>query len=147
MDSVLTVRQVAEQFHVSADVVRRWLNDGKIKGKRVGRSWQISQKAIDKKIKEDSTWEYWHINLYIRDLGLILVGYRGKENVKDYRQFETDMLGEGFEGELPVSFWTKFMDILPEGKPWNDIRKQISKAIEEGRANRKEMKAEEEAHE
>ena len=128
MDNVLTVRQVARQFNVSEDVVRRWLNDGKIEGKRVGRSWQISREAIDRKAKEDDTWDYYTIHLFLPYLSLTLDGFRGKERRRDHQTFRTDVHAKR---DLPLAFWTKFAAILPEGEPWDDVRKAISKRIEE----------------
>lgn len=147
MDVIWTVKQVAERFHVSADVVRRMLNEGRLQGKRVGRSWQIPQQAIINKIKEDNVWDCYGLDLTPSHLTMTLEGYRGRERVRDYLRIETDMLDEGkvagFEDFLPVSFWTKFADILPQGEPWDDIRKKITRAIEEGQTLRKEIKAEE----
>jgi excisionase family DNA binding protein len=40
-DDILTVAQVAEQFGVTPQTVRAWIDSGKLKGGRVGKAYRI----------------------------------------------------------------------------------------------------------
>ena len=40
-DDILTVAQVAAQFHVTPQTVRSWIDSGKLKGGRVGKAYVI----------------------------------------------------------------------------------------------------------
>lgn len=40
-DEILTVAQVAEQFGVTPQTVRAWIDSGKLKGGRVGKAYRI----------------------------------------------------------------------------------------------------------
>jgi excisionase family DNA binding protein len=40
-DEILTVAQVAEQFAVTPQTVRAWIDSGKLKGGRVGKAYRI----------------------------------------------------------------------------------------------------------
>jgi excisionase family DNA binding protein len=40
-DEILTVAQVAAQFHVTPQTVRSWIESGKLKGGRVGKAYVI----------------------------------------------------------------------------------------------------------
>lgn len=46
MAKILTVRQAAELLQASEETVRDWLRRGRIPGRRVGRSWRISEEAL-----------------------------------------------------------------------------------------------------
>jgi excisionase family DNA binding protein len=46
MAKILTVRQAAELLQASEETVRDWLRRGRIPGRRVGRSWRISEDAL-----------------------------------------------------------------------------------------------------
>ncbi len=46
MARILTVRQAAEVLQASEETVRDWLRRGRIPGRRVGRSWRISEDAL-----------------------------------------------------------------------------------------------------
>jgi acetyl-CoA synthetase len=41
-----TVDEVAEKLKVDAETVRRWLQDEKLKGVKMGKSWRISESAL-----------------------------------------------------------------------------------------------------
>lgn len=46
MARILTVRQAAELLQASEETVRDWLRRRRIPGRRVGRSWRISEEAL-----------------------------------------------------------------------------------------------------
>jgi excisionase family DNA binding protein len=45
-DEILTVAQVAAQFHVTAQTVRSWIDSGKLKGGRVGKAYVILRRDV-----------------------------------------------------------------------------------------------------
>jgi excisionase family DNA binding protein len=45
-DDILTVAQVAAQFHVTPQTVRSWIDSGKLKGGRVGKSYVILRRDV-----------------------------------------------------------------------------------------------------
>jgi excisionase family DNA binding protein len=60
-DEILTVAQVAEQFRVTPQTVRAWIDSGKLKGGRVGKAYRIlrgdvyamvEQAAIERQVRE-----------------------------------------------------------------------------------------------
>jgi excisionase family DNA binding protein len=60
-DEILTVAQVAEQFAVTPQTVRAWIDSGKLKGGRVGKAYRIlrgdvyamvEQAAVERRSRE-----------------------------------------------------------------------------------------------
>ncbi|MFW6027034.1 MAG: helix-turn-helix domain-containing protein [Candidatus Woesearchaeota archaeon] len=51
---LLTVEQVAGMLQMNEEVIRRYLRDNKIKGFKVGRSWRVKEKDLNKFIEERS---------------------------------------------------------------------------------------------
>lgn len=47
MDQLYTTKQVSEILNVHHFTVNRWLLDGKIKGSKIGKSWQIKKSEVD----------------------------------------------------------------------------------------------------
>lgn len=47
MDQLYTVKQVAGILNVHPFTVNRWLLGGKIKGSKIGKSWQIKKSEVD----------------------------------------------------------------------------------------------------
>lgn len=47
-DELMTVAEVAEFFRVVPMTVYRWVQQGKIRGVRVGRTWRIPRSEVDK---------------------------------------------------------------------------------------------------
>jgi excisionase family DNA binding protein len=45
-DDILTVAQVADQFHVTPQTVRSWIDSGKLKGGRVGKAYVILRRDV-----------------------------------------------------------------------------------------------------
>jgi excisionase family DNA binding protein len=45
-DEILTVAQVAEQFCVTPQTVRAWIDSGKLKGGRVGKAYRIVRRDV-----------------------------------------------------------------------------------------------------
>jgi excisionase family DNA binding protein len=45
-DDILTVAQVAAQFHVTPQTVRSWIDSGKLKGGRVGKAYVILRRDV-----------------------------------------------------------------------------------------------------
>jgi excisionase family DNA binding protein len=45
-DEILTVAQVAEQFGVTPQTVRAWIDSGKLKGGRVGKAYRILRRDV-----------------------------------------------------------------------------------------------------
>jgi excisionase family DNA binding protein len=41
-----TVEETAELLGVTVYTIRRWLKDGKLSGKRVGKFWRISKESV-----------------------------------------------------------------------------------------------------
>jgi excisionase family DNA binding protein len=46
-ERLLTPAEVAEQLQLHPNTVRRFLNEGKIRGKWIGRVWRVEPSAID----------------------------------------------------------------------------------------------------
>lgn len=49
---MLKAKEVAEILHLNERTVRRWLNDGKIKGVRFGQEWRVSCEEVERLKKE-----------------------------------------------------------------------------------------------
>jgi excisionase family DNA binding protein len=45
-DEILTVAHVAEQFGVTPQTVRAWIDSGKLKGGRVGKAYRILRRDV-----------------------------------------------------------------------------------------------------
>jgi len=45
-EEILTVAQVAEQFRVTPQTVRAWIDSGKLKGGRVGKAYRILRRDV-----------------------------------------------------------------------------------------------------
>lgn len=56
MGDFLTAKELAEAAEVHVITVLRWLKDGKIKGKKFGKSWRIHKDEL-KKILPDGNKE------------------------------------------------------------------------------------------
>lgn len=41
MEALMTVDQVAEHLQMNPQVVRRWLQDGRLPGIKIGREWRV----------------------------------------------------------------------------------------------------------
>ena len=53
---ILTIPEVAAQLRLSTNTIRKFLNDGRLKGVRTGRyggAWRISQRAVDEFVMHD----------------------------------------------------------------------------------------------
>ena len=49
-NQILTIPEVAKQLRLSTNTIRKFLNDGRLKGVRTGQyggKWRISQRAVD----------------------------------------------------------------------------------------------------
>jgi excisionase family DNA binding protein len=64
-DEILTVAQVATQFHVTPQTVRSWIDSGKLKAGRVGKAYvilrgdvfaMVEQAASERQHSERSSW-------------------------------------------------------------------------------------------
>ena len=53
MPRILTVKQAAEELQADEQTVRDWLRRGRIPGRRIGRSWRISEEALHEWMKGD----------------------------------------------------------------------------------------------
>jgi excisionase family DNA binding protein len=51
-DDILTVAQVAAQFHVTPQTVRSWIDSGKLKGGRVGKAYVILRRDVYAMVEE-----------------------------------------------------------------------------------------------
>ena len=49
----LTVAQVAEQLQVGTKIVYELLRNGKLRGKRIGRLWRVSEEALAEFLREN----------------------------------------------------------------------------------------------
>jgi len=47
LDTILTVPQAAIQLQVSERTIYEWLRDGKIPGKKIGKTWRISAEVLN----------------------------------------------------------------------------------------------------
>jgi len=52
-----TVDEVAEILHQCNDTVRRYIRTGKIKAKKIGRAYYITDTALEKFVSADDTTE------------------------------------------------------------------------------------------
>jgi len=55
-DNYISTKQAAEKYNIAQVTVRKWLLEGKLKGKKVGpKLWRISEAELDRFIngKED----------------------------------------------------------------------------------------------
>jgi acetyl-CoA synthetase len=48
MESLLTVEEAAELMKVKVDTIRRWLRNGTLKGRKIGRIWRIAESDLNK---------------------------------------------------------------------------------------------------
>ena len=46
MEKFLTVEEAALALQVNTDTVRRWLRQGELKGRKLGRIWRIAQSDL-----------------------------------------------------------------------------------------------------
>jgi excisionase family DNA binding protein len=51
LETYWTVEEIAENLKVDQETVRRWLQDGKLKGVKVGKNWRVSTDALAEFIK------------------------------------------------------------------------------------------------
>lgn len=52
----LTVDDVAAELQVNRQTIARWLRQGKLPGRKVGREWRVSRKALERYL-EGQDWE------------------------------------------------------------------------------------------
>ena len=45
-EKLLTLEEVCEILNIGQTTFRRWMNDGKVKGIKVGRQWRFSSKVL-----------------------------------------------------------------------------------------------------
>ncbi len=60
MERFLTAEQVAELLQVHLDTVRRWLREGTLHGRKIGRVWRVPESELDnlkKAVANDSQKE------------------------------------------------------------------------------------------
>jgi len=50
---IYTVMELAKLFHLTPQTVRKYLKEGKIKGKKVGTKWLVTEKAIKEFLESD----------------------------------------------------------------------------------------------
>ena len=51
-DKLLTIQEVAEVLKIAQSTIRRWLNEGKMKGVKLGRQWRVKQSELDRIIEQ-----------------------------------------------------------------------------------------------
>lgn len=49
---MLKAKEAAEILHLNERTVRRWLNDGRIKGVKFGQEWRVSEEELERIKKE-----------------------------------------------------------------------------------------------
>lgn len=54
MEGFYTVQELADLLGVHNLTIRRWLKEGKIEGKKFGRSWRISKNELKKILPDDT---------------------------------------------------------------------------------------------
>jgi excisionase family DNA binding protein len=47
MREVYTVRDVAQRLHLTTETVRDYLQDGKLKGFKVGKQWRVREQELE----------------------------------------------------------------------------------------------------
>ena len=50
-DELLEVKDVCELYHITQRTVYRWIEAGKLKGKRAGRKWLFTREAVNNLLK------------------------------------------------------------------------------------------------
>ena len=53
-DDVLTVDELCEALKIGKNAAYRLLNEGKVKGFRIGRVWKISKSSLESYIRQQS---------------------------------------------------------------------------------------------
>ncbi|MBE6906981.1 MAG: helix-turn-helix domain-containing protein [Ruminococcaceae bacterium] len=53
-DDVLTVEDLCEALKIGKNAAYRLLNEGKVKGFRIGRIWKISKSSLESYIRQQS---------------------------------------------------------------------------------------------
>ena len=48
METLLTVEEAAELMKVKVDTVRRWLRNGTLRGRKIGRIWRIAESDLNR---------------------------------------------------------------------------------------------------
>ena len=51
-DGLLEVKDVCDLYHVTRRTVYRWIEDGKLRGKKAGRKWLFSREAVISVLKD-----------------------------------------------------------------------------------------------
>jgi acetyl-CoA synthetase len=54
METLFTVEEAAELMKVKVDTVRRWLRNGTLRGRKIGRIWRIAESDLSK-LGQDTT--------------------------------------------------------------------------------------------
>jgi len=47
MREVYTVRDVAQRLHLTTETIRDYLQDGKLKGFKVGKQWRVREQELE----------------------------------------------------------------------------------------------------
>ena len=47
METLLTVEEAANALKVRVETVRRWLRDGTLRGRKIGRIWRVPESAVN----------------------------------------------------------------------------------------------------
>ena len=47
METLLTVEETADTFKVRVETVRRWLREGTLRGRKIGRIWRIPESEVN----------------------------------------------------------------------------------------------------
>ena len=54
MDNIYTVEQVSEMIKMHPKTIQRYIREGKIKAKKVGKSWRITEDNLTEFLKKNS---------------------------------------------------------------------------------------------
>lgn len=52
-----TTEDIAKLLQISPITVQRWLNDGKLKGFKVGQTWRVSKKVLEEYLEQKEKGE------------------------------------------------------------------------------------------
>lgn len=59
MGNILTIEQVAEMLQLNPQVVRQYLREGKLPGRKVGRHWRVVEEELTEYVRKGSQASAW----------------------------------------------------------------------------------------
>ncbi len=88
MNELLTTKQIQDLLQVDRITVYRMLNDGRLKGVKIGNQWRFPQSEIDRLTGEESDVSNLENKLPMFQISLQIVFMRCKISLLEYWELE-----------------------------------------------------------